>query len=692
MKIKRLYIEVGNLDSNMAEIVYDNISKMGGVNSLNIFAGSQVIIMEYDVDAVTVNKIKNRLEMLGCKVNKYLEESRVKEYEESSGLKRDLLIKIIISFTVFIVLLFSNYLGINMLISLFLLLFVNFWGLWHFFDLVKKNRNFFSLEFTVVSLSTLYVLYVLYVYVRYFHIDYGLYIKFFFLPLYVFLSNLAVYIKFYMSEIKKDKIQKFEKLLPLYTNIKSEKGIERVMSGEVKEGDILMLAKGEQLPVDGTVMSDDCYVDESVFWGNNSRVHKLKGDKVYASDVVLGNCVIKAQSGVGNSIIYRILNLAKEYFNRFENDISYDIEYANIKFYFVFVIFALSVFLLKVFSENSDFHSVINLSYLFLLLIPSSGMMSLSLPYLMITVHASKLGYIINNIFFLNKIKSVNLIMFNESLLINREVNTFNIDVKDEKYINHIYSILKLVDENFFRYFEEKYNNLKTFSVKIQNKTGNFKFEGKIDNLNFKLNSEKKEDKDVISVLIEENMVAEIACELKEFNSIEQLRKEIDDRIKIVVVSNRKSDYSDIYRELKIDYYYNIPEDEIYSVVIKYKILGYVVMFVGNGIWDIPSMLNADVSVAFKRGAFINMVVSDSVLIRDNLKLIPELFEFERRVRDILDKNLVYGFVYNIIAVFVMFFLKVNYTLLVLAVISLSLLSIFLNSLKVYKIKLMEEK
>ena len=114
---------------------------------------------------------------------------------------------------------------------------------------------------------------------------------------------------YYESLVKRRALERLTDLTIARTEearVTGEDGTETVDAGELDPGQRVLVREGERVPVDGTLVSGQCTVDESVVTGESRPVTREAGERVVGGSVVTGDAAVVAAGDPPTSSIDRL--------------------------------------------------------------------------------------------------------------------------------------------------------------------------------------------------------------------------------------------------------------------------------------------------------------------------------------------------------------------------------------------------
>lgn len=304
--------------TNCALTVEKGLKKTPGVISSSVNFTTEKAAVEFDEKKVSESKLLERIKELGYG-GEFVEsgfdrEKQIRE-EEESQLKKLLAISIIFALPAFVIGMFIMDFPYRGYVLLFLATPVQFIVGWRFYKsawaaLKQKTANMDTLVALGTSTAYFYSLYLIMQNVMgetYFETS-------------AVLITFVMAGKYLEARAKGRTSQAIKELMQL-----SPKQARIILNGkekiipvdEVKTGDIIIVKPGEQIPVDGLVVSGDSSVDESMITGESIPAEKFKNSKVYGGTLNKhGVLRINATKVGADSTLSKIIRLIEDAQNK----------------------------------------------------------------------------------------------------------------------------------------------------------------------------------------------------------------------------------------------------------------------------------------------------------------------------------------------------------------------------------------
>lgn len=484
-------------------------------------------------------------------------------------------------------------------------------------------------------------------------------------------------------------------------NLVQNNVVEVVSTTEVKVGDILLVKKGEKVPVDGKLISEKGSFDSSSLTGEAMLLNLSKGDNVLSGYINQGEVIkLEVTSTYENSTVYKILELIELGENKKTKTETLVNKISKVYTPIVMFLSLLIIFLLPLIFNTSFSKSIYRALTFLVISCPCAIAISVPLSYFTSLGSLSREGVLVKGSNYLDNLSNVKNIIFDKTGTLTKgmfsvsdiivedmdKLDNYNVeDIKDilfkgESLSNHpiAKSIVKLcsykINNKDIKNFKEISGTGISFNINNDFVTIGSNFECTKNGLiHMHINN-----KHVASIILKD----EIKDNAKEV--IDLLKNE---NIKTYMFTGDKKDISlEIGNEIGIDEvkYEMLPSDkfEFYDEV---KNGSGITIFVGDGINDAPVLKRADIGISMGMlGSDSAIEASDIVLISDDISKIPYAIKKSKFTRHIITENLIFALLVKIIILILSLFGLTNMWFAVFADTGVTLLTI-LNTLRIMK-------
>lgn len=484
-----------------------------------------------------------------------------------------------------------------------------------------------------------------------------------------------------------------------YANLKQTDEIKKVDVEEIKINDILVVKKGEKIPVDGIVITGETMLDTSALTGESELMQIKEGDQVLSGSMNMGEIIeIKATQIAENSTVSKILELLEDATDKKTKTETIVSKISKIYTPIVIILALLIVICLPIIF-NIPMLEAIHRGLTFLVIsCPCAIAISVPLSYFTGIGVASKKGILIKGSNYLDALDNTKNIVFDKTgTLTNGAFTVTNIEIFDKNYTeNQVIDIL-IKGESFSNHpIAKSIMNLKNGKVNNDDVKKYQEIEGK--GITFELNDKKISIGNKLICNCEEDAILHLNIDGKHIASvfindgikndaketIEELKKQ---KIKTFMFTGDKKETAlNIGKKLNIDEikYEMLPTDK-FEEFEKVSSKNELTTFVGDGINDAPVLKRADIGISMGGvGTDSAIEASDIVLMSDDLKKIPVAIQISKYTKNIIRQNLVFSISMKIIILLLSVLGFANMWLAVFADTGLTLLTI-LNTLRIMK-------
>ena len=487
---------------------------------------------------------------------------------------------------------------------------------------------------------------------------------------------------------------------PEYANLKVGKRIEKVDPNLVNIDDIIIVKKGEKLPLDGIIVKGSASLDTAALTGESKLRDVKEGDAVLSGSINMEGLIeVKVTSAYENSTVSKILELTENASDRKAKTENFVGAAAKIYTPIIIILAILIVLILPLFKIN--FNDAIYRALVFLVVsCPCAIAISVPLGYFSGIGRASLDGILVKGSDYLEALSDVSEIVFDKTGTITSGIaNGYELDILDNKYkkddvINYLVKGEMLsnhpVAKSILKIFNQKVKADDVKNFKEHSGKG-LSFEIKKDK--FKIGSssfvKSKINDNRIYLSINESVVAALKLidDVKKDSpkAIEELKNM---NIKTFMFTGDNKDVAlEIAKRANIDNikYEMLPIDKYNELEKLIKNNKKKTAFVGDGINDAPSLALSSVGISMGGvGSSSAIEASDVVIMNDSLLKIPKAIKISKLTKKIIKQNLIFAIGVKVLVLLLSFLGIASMWQAVFADTGVTLLTI-LNTTRIFK-------
>lgn len=484
-----------------------------------------------------------------------------------------------------------------------------------------------------------------------------------------------------------------------YVNLKVRNKIEQIRVEDVKLNDILIVKKGEKIPVDGVVVKGSTLLDTSALTGEADLDNVTVKSNVISGSINMGEVIeIKATKTYDNSTVSKVLELLDSATDKKTKTETLVSKISKIYTPSVIIMAILITIFLPIFTDVTIKESIYRGLTFLVISCPCAIAISIPLSYFTGIGVSSKKGILIKGSNYLDNLSNTSSVIFDKTgTLTNGTFNVSKIEIEDSRYnYDEIIDIL-IKGESFSNHPIAK-SILKLKSTKVDNSDVKDFREIEGQGITFKLG-----DKNIFignkrlcscnhECMLHLNINGSHVASISVDDGIKESAKETISKLKsygiktYMFTGDRKENALVIGHTLGIDEikYEMLPQDKFsnYESVSKDN---KITIFVGDGINDAPVLKRADIGISMGGvGSDIAIEASDIVLMSDEVDRIPLAIDISKYTKRIIKENLIFALSVKVISLLLSVFGLANMWLAVFGDTGVTLLTI-LNTLRIMK-------
>ena len=437
---------------------------------------------------------------------------------------------------------------------------------------------------------------------------------------------------------------------------------------ELKVGDQLQVLNGDQVPIDGVILSGTTSIDESSINGESIPKEKSKGDGVFGSTIYgTGTIMMEVTKENKDTVFSKILQLVNQNQDNQTKAASiiqkFEPKYVTLVLVVIPLVMVLSPILFDLTWSESIYRGLV--------LLVAASPCALAAATVSVTLSATsnlaKKGVLSKGSTYLSQFANIDAIAFDKTGTLTNgkpEVTNYYFAnyVNEEKIIDIIVALEKESNHPLANAILEKFEAKNKIDIEVTNQigiglTGNYNqktyrigkptsFEGVSDEYTLLNNEWATEGKTVVYVAENEEVIGLIA--LMDIPN-EHARATIDYFKKLgihttLITGDSEMTGKAVGEQLGIDEIIaNVMPEDKSRIIDEQKGKYGVTAMVGDGVNDAPALVNADVGIAMGDGTDVAVEVSDLVLMQNNLTRLTQSHKISKKINRVIWQNIVFS-------------------------------------------------
>ena len=469
---------------------------------------------------------------------------------------------------------------------------------------------------------------------------------------------------------------------------------------DVKINDILIIKKGEKIPVDGIVIEGETKLNLFSLTGESDLVNKKENDEVLSGSINEEKVIkIKATKLFNDSTVSKILSLIEDATDKKSKTETFVAKMAKYYTPIVLIISVITFICFILFTDLTTYESIYRALVFLVISCPCAIAISVPLSYFTGIGVSSKNGILVKGSNYLDLLSRVNKIVFDKTgTLTSGAFNVTSFNLLDSSYSEDYILKLYALGENLSNHPIAK-SIMNYVNIEVNEKVKNHKeIEGlgvsyTYDDKKIKIGNNKmfdlKDDGSLnIYLSIDDKIVSSLTINDGIKEGVENTLKELSKKgiETYMFTGDSKENALSISEKLNIDkVYYELLPTEKYEKLEELLNDKDVVAFIGDGINDAPSLKRADIGISMGSiGSSSAIEASDIVIMDDDISKINKAISISNKVKRIIKENLVFSIGVKILILVLSAIGIANMWQAVFADVGVTIISI-LNTLRIMK-------